>query len=92
MLLCYFWWIQNCLVSLRSAREFAESAISRQRAAFQRWGVMADWENCYYTFDGKYEAAQLKVFQEMHNKVGEVFPVQHSLTCLISFHIWVFKE
>lgn len=48
---------------------------------------MADWENCYYTFDGKYEAAQLKVFQEMHNKVGEVFPVQHSLTCLISFHM-----
>lgn len=52
----------------QKAREFAEKAISRQRAAFQRWGVMADWDNCYYTFDGKYEAAQLKVFQEMHNK------------------------
>ncbi|KAI2654361.1 Isoleucine--tRNA ligase, mitochondrial [Labeo rohita] len=44
----------------QKARKFAERAISRQRAAFQRWGVMADWENCYYTFDGKYEAAQLK--------------------------------
>ncbi|XP_073725840.1 isoleucine--tRNA ligase, mitochondrial isoform X2 [Misgurnus anguillicaudatus] len=52
----------------QKAREFAEKAISRQRAAFQRWGVMADWENCYYTFDGKYEAVQLKVFQEMHSK------------------------
>ncbi|TRY98005.1 hypothetical protein DNTS_032616 [Danionella cerebrum] len=52
----------------QKAREFAEGVISRQRAAFQRWGVMADWEKCYYTFDGKYEAAQLKVFQEMHNK------------------------
>uniref|UniRef100_A0A671VS63 Isoleucine--tRNA ligase, mitochondrial n=1 Tax=Sparus aurata TaxID=8175 RepID=A0A671VS63_SPAAU len=51
-----------------SARAFAEQAIARQKAAFQRWGVMADWDQCYYTYDGAYEAAQLKVFQEMHNK------------------------
>ncbi|XP_062864083.1 isoleucine--tRNA ligase, mitochondrial isoform X2 [Trichomycterus rosablanca] len=50
------------------AREFAEAAVARQRASFQRWGVMADWENCYYTFNGPYEAAQLRVFQEMHSK------------------------
>lgn len=31
---------------------------------------MADWDQCYYTFDGTYEAAQLKVFQEMFSKVG----------------------
>ncbi|KAM6913231.1 isoleucine--tRNA ligase, mitochondrial isoform 2-T2 [Xenentodon cancila] len=52
----------------QKAREFAEGAIARQKAAFQRWGVMADWDRCYYTFDGTYEAAQLKVFQEMHSK------------------------
>ncbi|KAL0969298.1 hypothetical protein UPYG_G00225220 [Umbra pygmaea] len=52
----------------QKAREFAEGAIARQRAAFQRWGVMADWDNCYYTFDGSYEAAQLRIFQEMHSK------------------------
>ncbi|XP_036398955.1 isoleucine--tRNA ligase, mitochondrial isoform X2 [Megalops cyprinoides] len=52
----------------QKAREFAEGAISRQRAAFQRWGVMADWDKCYYTFDGEYEASQLRVFQEMHSK------------------------
>uniref|UniRef100_A0A4W6CB59 isoleucine--tRNA ligase n=1 Tax=Lates calcarifer TaxID=8187 RepID=A0A4W6CB59_LATCA len=52
----------------QKAREFAEGAIARQKAAFQRWGVMADWDQCYYTFDGVYEAAQLKVFQEMHSK------------------------
>ncbi|XP_063352861.1 isoleucine--tRNA ligase, mitochondrial isoform X1 [Pelmatolapia mariae] len=52
----------------QKAREFAEGAIARQKAAFQRWGVMADWDQCYYTFDGTYEAAQLKVFQEMHIK------------------------
>ncbi|XP_069055278.1 isoleucine--tRNA ligase, mitochondrial [Lepisosteus oculatus] len=50
------------------AREFAEAAISRQRAAFQRWGVMADWDQCYYTFEGQYEARQLRVFQDMHSK------------------------
>lgn len=52
------------------ARAFAEEAIARQKAAFQRWGVMADWDNCYYTHRGVYEAAQLQVFQEMHSKVG----------------------
>ncbi|XP_069017009.1 isoleucine--tRNA ligase, mitochondrial isoform X1 [Embiotoca jacksoni] len=52
----------------QKAREFAEGAIARQKAAFQRWGVMADWDRCYYTFDGAYEAAQLHVFQEMHSK------------------------
>ncbi|XP_048831281.1 isoleucine--tRNA ligase, mitochondrial [Brienomyrus brachyistius] len=52
----------------QKAREFAEDAISRQRAAFQRWGVMADWSHCYYTFSGQYEARQLQVFQEMHSK------------------------
>lgn len=52
-----------------SAREFAERAIARQKAAFQRWGVMADWDQCYFTYDGAYEAAQLNVFQEMLSKV-----------------------
>ncbi|XP_036928430.1 isoleucine--tRNA ligase, mitochondrial isoform X2 [Acanthopagrus latus] len=52
----------------RKARAFAEQAIARQKAAFQRWGVMADWDQCYYTYDGAYEASQLEVFQEMHNK------------------------
>ncbi|XP_070697859.1 isoleucine--tRNA ligase, mitochondrial isoform X3 [Pempheris klunzingeri] len=52
----------------QKARAFAEVAIARQKAAFQRWGVMADWNQCYYTYDGAYEAAQLKVFEEMHHK------------------------
>lgn len=58
------------LCSSHPAREFAEGAIAHQKAAFQRWGVMADWDQCYYTYDRAYEAAQLKVFQEMHSKVG----------------------
>lgn len=52
----------------QKAREFAERTIERQRAAFIRWGVMADWDNCYYTFDKQYEAKQLEVFHQMFDK------------------------
>uniref|UniRef100_D4A8P9 isoleucine--tRNA ligase n=1 Tax=Rattus norvegicus TaxID=10116 RepID=D4A8P9_RAT len=50
------------------ARSFAQAAIEKQKSAFARWGVMADWSNCYYTFDPKYEAKQLRVFQQMYEK------------------------
>uniref|UniRef100_A0A8C3KPC3 Isoleucine--tRNA ligase, mitochondrial n=1 Tax=Calidris pygmaea TaxID=425635 RepID=A0A8C3KPC3_9CHAR len=50
------------------AREFAERAIEKQKSAFIRWGVMADWANCYRTFDPKYEANQLRVFYKMYDK------------------------
>ncbi|XP_062911815.1 isoleucine--tRNA ligase, mitochondrial [Mobula hypostoma] len=52
----------------QKAREFAERTIERQRAAFIRWGVMADWDNCYYTFDKQYEAKQLEIFHQMFDK------------------------
>uniref|UniRef100_A0A8C0YYD7 isoleucine--tRNA ligase n=1 Tax=Canis lupus familiaris TaxID=9615 RepID=A0A8C0YYD7_CANLF len=52
----------------KKARSFAEAAIKKQRSAFIRWGVMADWNNCYYTFDGKYEAKQLRIFYQMYEK------------------------
>ncbi|XP_053917339.1 isoleucine--tRNA ligase, mitochondrial [Cuculus canorus] len=50
------------------AREFAERAIEKQKSAFIRWGIMADWANCYRTFDPKYEANQLRVFYKMYDK------------------------
>ncbi|XP_038667926.1 isoleucine--tRNA ligase, mitochondrial [Scyliorhinus canicula] len=52
----------------QKAKEFAERTIERQRAAFIRWGVMADWDKCYYTYDKSYEAKQLKVFHKMFDK------------------------
>ncbi|XP_072503903.1 isoleucine--tRNA ligase, mitochondrial isoform X1 [Notamacropus eugenii] len=52
----------------KTARAFAEAAIEKQKSAFIRWGVMADWDNCYYTFDGKYEAQQIKMFYQMYAK------------------------
>ncbi|XP_010640977.1 isoleucine--tRNA ligase, mitochondrial [Fukomys damarensis] len=50
------------------ARTFAKAAIEKQKSAFIRWGIMADWNNCYYTFDGKYEARQLRIFYQMYDK------------------------
>ncbi|XP_006894654.1 PREDICTED: isoleucine--tRNA ligase, mitochondrial [Elephantulus edwardii] len=50
------------------ARAFAKAAIEKQKSAFTRWGIMADWNNCYYTFDKKYEAKQLRLFYDMYEK------------------------
>ncbi|NXN94672.1 SYIM protein, partial [Rhinopomastus cyanomelas] len=52
----------------KRAREFAERTIEKQKSAFIRWGVMADWANCYLTFDPKYEANQLRIFYKMYDK------------------------
>ena len=68
----------RCEISLRlvssprlfAAKKFAERTIRQQSEAFQRWGVMADWQKkCYYTFDKQYEANQLEVFYQMYDKV-----------------------
>lgn len=57
------------------ARSFAKAAIEKQKSAFIRWGIMADWNNCYYTFDGEYEARQLRIFYKMYDKVIMFFSV-----------------
>ncbi|KAM4772775.1 isoleucine--tRNA ligase, mitochondrial [Rhinophrynus dorsalis] len=56
----------------RKARAFAEKAIEKQKSSFIRWGIMADWDNCYYTFDRKYEAKQLDIFYKMFDK-GHIY-------------------
>lgn len=55
------------------ARSFAKAAIEKQKSAFIRWGIMADWNNSYYTFDGRYEANQLRIFYQMFEKVVKCF-------------------
>ncbi|XP_060102467.1 isoleucine--tRNA ligase, mitochondrial [Heteronotia binoei] len=50
------------------AKEFAQKVIEKQKSAFIRWGIMADWENSYYTFDKKYETKQLSIFHQMYDK------------------------
>ena len=48
-----------------AAAECAREAIALQRVAFQRWGIMADWERPYVTMAPEYEAAQLGVLRSM---------------------------
>ncbi len=49
----------------RAAQELASKAIAEQRTAFQGWGIMADWENAWWTMDKGFEMKQLSVFREM---------------------------
>lgn len=41
----------------------------RQKAQFQEWGILADWENndYYATSDAQYEAKQYDIFRKMVN-------------------------
>ncbi|WAR19496.1 SYIM-like protein [Mya arenaria] len=52
------------------AQKFAESAIEVQMEGFKRWGVMADWDKPYFTFNPQYEAAQIDIFSRLHEKTG----------------------
>eukprot|EP00730_Choanoeca_flexa_P002912 TRINITY_DN11226_c0_g1_i2.p1 TRINITY_DN11226_c0_g1~~TRINITY_DN11226_c0_g1_i2.p1 ORF type:complete len:974 (+),score=220.25 TRINITY_DN11226_c0_g1_i2:57-2978(+) len=47
------------------AAEFATDAIRRQKADFQRLGVLADWQSPYITMTPEYEASQLELFVSM---------------------------
>ncbi len=49
----------------RAAQELASKAIEEQRIAFQGWGIMADWENAWWTMDKGFEMKQLSIFKEM---------------------------
>ncbi|XP_048001195.1 isoleucine--tRNA ligase, mitochondrial isoform X2 [Leguminivora glycinivorella] len=57
----------------RVARKFALETIERQKAQFESWGVMADWDKrCYRTLDNSYVKSQLELFYEMYEK-GLIF-------------------
>ncbi|XP_013137867.1 PREDICTED: isoleucine--tRNA ligase, mitochondrial isoform X2 [Papilio polytes] len=54
------------------ARDFALETVAKQKAAFQSWGIMADWDTCYLTLDKKYVQNQLRQFYKMY-KSGLIF-------------------
>lgn len=55
------------------ARTFALETVERQKEAFKRWGVMADWDKqCYLTLKKGYVQNQLKQFYKMY-KSGLIF-------------------
>ena len=57
-----------------TAFKFARKTIEKQKAAFIKWGIMADWNNCYFTYNKHFEANQLEVFFNMYEKVGITCP------------------
>jgi len=60
-------------ITLRKlATSFAKETMSKQRDAFERYGVWADWKSPYLTLQPEYEAAQIKVFGEMVAK-GHIY-------------------
>lgn len=54
-------------ISIRDcAKAFADKTIEIQKTAFQSWNIVADWKNgCYFSYDPKFEAAQLNLFYRM---------------------------
>ena len=53
----------------RQARAFATETMKKQKGAFRLWGCTADWNNeCYYTFDNDYSAAELSAFYELYKR------------------------
>lgn len=53
--------VQN-LSSVKLESSFGKAANEKQKSTFSLWIVMADCNNCYSTFDRKYEAKQLRIF------------------------------
>lgn len=68
----------------QACREFATTQIAIQREAFQRLGVIADWQHPYLTMDFAFEAnilrALAKIIQQGHLERG-FKPVHWCLDC-----------
>jgi isoleucyl-tRNA synthetase len=54
---------------LYTAEQFAKEAIADQKEAFRSWGVMADWDKCYFTFDKQYVKNLLQQFYRLYEMV-----------------------
>lgn len=52
----------------KRAKAFAMGQIDVQKKAFQRWGVLGEWEKPYLTLNPEYEAQQIGVFATMVKK------------------------
>ncbi|XP_045588344.2 isoleucine--tRNA ligase, mitochondrial isoform X1 [Procambarus clarkii] len=55
-----------------AARRFAEEAVKIQRSAFERWGILANWDNVYRTYDPEYVSKQLYLFASLYEN-GNIY-------------------
>jgi isoleucyl-tRNA synthetase len=56
----------------QKAKQLALNVIEEQKKSFMSWGVMADWDNPYFTFDSNYIKNQINAFYKLYEK-GLVF-------------------
>ena len=49
-------------------RKFAMEAVELQKQSMKNWGLLADYENSYYTMSPEFEANQLRVLAQMLRK------------------------
>jgi isoleucyl-tRNA synthetase len=71
-----------------AAEQFAREAIANQKEAFRSWGVMADWDKCYFTFDKDYVKNLLQQFYTLYEMVCGtlyliIFSFTQDLICLL---------
>ncbi|CAF1318840.1 unnamed protein product [Adineta ricciae] len=59
---------EDPLTIRRLARQFASETLEKQKAELQSWGILADWSNCYKTFDKGYIIDQIKLFWILYQK------------------------
>ncbi len=52
----------------KACEDFAQDFIEKQKAGFQRLGVVADWKRPYRTMDKHFEAQEVKIFGRMFDK------------------------
>lgn len=52
----------------QACRQFAKTQIERQALSFKRLGILADWDNYYYTMDHQYEADIIRSFAKTFEK------------------------
>ncbi|KAG8182722.1 hypothetical protein JTE90_026173 [Oedothorax gibbosus] len=52
----------------KRAYTFSQKTKEKQMASFKNWGILADWENSYYTCNPDYIIKQLNMFQQLYEK------------------------
>ncbi|UJR30593.1 hypothetical protein I4U23_018120 [Adineta vaga] len=59
---------QDPITIRKLARQFATETSDKQKAEFQSWGILADWNHCYRTLDKEYIIDQIRLFWKLYEK------------------------
>ncbi|CAL8103992.1 unnamed protein product [Orchesella dallaii] len=86
-------YLKDPLKVREQARAIVDTSIKSQRDAFQRWGIMAEWDSVYRTMDKELLQGQLRAFYSLYKKglvfrdLKPVFWSPSSETCLAEFEL-----